>query len=252
MSNVGEKFTYGVHGAPSSSSTFTRNYPCLRFVRRRGAQKNLQSARISSNEWKFRSCKQNFVPVYSLPVVRGQAEIKISRFSFFFSFDLDRTNSSPRPRYSNRKGIKRASSEIAREGSENFCALSREAIVEDNLRANEIRSTLSDRFGQHNPFLISGALVPTWPRVIMKRNVAPVHVQFVTDPRPASAQIFAPISLFLLITSFHDRDRIHDKRTIGSREISKDLRKRMEKKWGVVVEGESGGMRTQLEKRDGK
>lgn len=251
MSNVGEKFTYGVHGGLSSSSTFTRNYPCLRFVRRRGSQKNLQSARISSNEWKFRSCKQNFAPVYSLPVVRGQAEIKISRFSFFFflliSIEQSLVSSTE---ILESKGNKTRIIKVlkSREKDLKISVLFHEKQSSRIIYAQTKFVALSRSIWTTQPFShFRGARSNLAPRNYEAKRSACARA--ICHRSPPCSNIRANL---LLITSFHDRDRIHDKRTIGSREISKDLRKRMEKKWGVVVEGESGGMRTQLEKRDGK
>lgn len=83
VSNEGEKFTWGAYYAPPrASSTFTRNCPCLR-VSHGEARKRICNQR-ASRQTNENSDRVNRISCYhSLPVVREQAEIKISCFSLF-------------------------------------------------------------------------------------------------------------------------------------------------------------------------
>ena len=90
VSNEGEKFTWGAYYAPPrASSTFTRNCPCLR-VSHGEARKRICNQRASrqTNENSDRVNRISPRCYHSLPVVREQAEIKISCSSLFPSLFL--------------------------------------------------------------------------------------------------------------------------------------------------------------------
>lgn len=151
--------------------------PCFA---RGGSQKNLQSARISSNEWKFRSCKQNFVLSFITRCAWTSWDKNLVFFPFPFPFfDPDWTKAClliRNARISSRKGTKFFK---WRERKARYFAKQSSRIIWRG--ANEIRSDLSfrsihplsdDATNALAAFLISWPPVSTWPRVIMKRNVA--------------------------------------------------------------------------------